>query len=152
MVDKDLLQQELKSAQLVRDLVKVSTLRLLLSEIKNSEIALRQDSGQVNISDEQIIGVIQREVKKRKEAASGFRSGGREDQAQKEEAESKILMGFLPTQLTNEELTKLVERAINELGATSAQDMGKVMAAVMAEVAGRADGGMVSALVKEKLS
>lgn len=150
MVDR--LQEDLRQAQLARDEIKVATLRLLLSEIKNAEIALRQDSGQVNISDEQIIGVIQREVKKRKEAASGFRSGGREDQAQKEEAESKILMGFLPTQLTNDQLTKLVERAINELGATSAQDMGKVMAAVMAEVAGRADGGMVSALVKEKLS
>lgn len=145
MVDR--LQEDLRQAQLARDEVKVSTLRLLLSEIKNAEIAKGSE-----VEEQDVVSIIGREVKKRKEAAAGFRSGGREDQAQKEEAESKILMGFLPTQLTNEELTKLVERAINELGATSAQDMGKVMAAVMAEVAGRADGGMVSALVKEKLS
>lgn len=145
------LQQELKSALLARDEVKVSTLRLLLSEIKNAEIALRQDSGQANLSDEQIIGVIQREVKKRTEAATGFRSGGREDQAQKEEAELKVLEGYLPVQISTDQLTKIVEETISEVGAVSVADMGRVMGVVMGKVASRADGGTVSALVREKL-
>lgn len=144
MVDK--LQQDLREAQLARDEIKVSTLRLLLSEIKNAQIAKGE------LSDQDIISIIGREVKKRKEAAAGFRSGGREDSAQKEEAELKILQSFLPVQLSNEELTKIIESSINELGATSAQDMGKVIGAVMGKVAGQADGATVSALIKEKLS
>lgn len=144
MVDR--LQEDLRQAQLARDEVKVSTLRLLLSEIKNAEIAKGSE-----VSKQDVVSIIGREVKKRKEAAVGFRSGGREDQAQKEEAESKILGGYLPTQLSNEELTKLVETTINEVGATSITDMGKVMGVVMSKVAGRADGGVVSALVRERL-
>lgn len=139
-------QEDLKQAQLARDEVKVSTLRLLLSEIRNAEIA---KGGQ--LSDEEVIAIIQREVKKRKEAAAGFRAGGREDQAQKEEAELKILEGYLPVQISTEELTKIVEETITEIGATSAADMGKVMGVVMGKVVGRVDGGVVSALVKERL-
>lgn len=140
------LQEELKNAQLARDEIKVSTLRLLLSEIKNAEIAKGE------LADQDIISVVQKEVKKRKEAAAGFRSGGREDQAQKEEAESKILEGYLPAQISNEELTKMIEETINELGVTSAQDMGKVMGVMMGKVKGQADGNTVSNLVKERLS
>ena len=150
MVDK--LQQDLKNAQLARDQVTVSTLRLLLSEIKNSEIALRQSSGQATISDEDVISVIGREVKKRKEAAVGFRSGNREDQALKEEEELAVLQSYLPSQLSNEELTRIVEESINELGATTIADMGKVIGAVMGKVKGSAEGAIVSGLVKEKLS
>lgn len=142
----DELQENLKQAQLERDKIKVSTLRLLLSEIHNSEI---QKGG--NLSDQELISVIRREVKKRKEAAEGFRAGGREDQAQKEEAEAKILRGYLPQQLSDEELTEIVEGAINEVGAQGLQDLGKVMGAVMGRVAGRADGSRVSNIVKEKL-
>ncbi|OGE36956.1 hypothetical protein A3B45_03795 [Candidatus Daviesbacteria bacterium RIFCSPLOWO2_01_FULL_39_12] len=143
----DRLQQDLKDAQLARDEVKVSTLRLLLSEIKNAEIA---KGG--SLADEDIVGVIQREVKKRKEAAEGFRKGDREEQAQKEESELTILQIYLPAQLTNEELTKLVDETINEAGAQSLADLGKVMGMVMGKVKGQADGGAVSALVKERLS
>lgn len=145
MVDK--IQSDLKEAQLSRDEVKVSTLRLLLSEIKNTEI-----SKGGALSDEDIISVVQKEVKKRKEAAIGFRSGGREEAAQKEEAESLILENYLPTQLSNEELTKTVESTITELGATSISDMGKVIGAVMGKVRGQADGGSVSSIVKDRLS
>ena len=145
MVDK--LQEDLKQAQLVRNEVKVSTLRLLLSEIKNAQIA---KGGQ--LLDDDIIVVVRREVKKRKEAAAGFRSGEREQQALKEEAEAKILEGYLPAQLTNEELTKLVEDSITEVGASTIADMGKVMGIVMGKVSGKADGGTVSAIVKERLS
>ncbi len=146
-MDKEVIIQDLKNAQLARDEIKVSTLRLLLSEIKNAEISKGEE-----LKIEEIISIIQREVKKRKEAAEGFRGGGREQQAQKEEAESRILEGYLPAQLNIEELTKLVEDTINELGATSMQDIGKVMGAVMGKVLGRADGGMVSQLVKERLT
>ena len=143
----DSLTSDLKAAQLARNEIKVSTLRLLLSEIKNSEIAKGQQ-----LSEQDLISVIQKEAKKRKEAAAGFRSGGREEQAQKEESELKILEGYLPSQLEVEELTKLVEQTINEVGAKSIADMGKVMSVVMVKVAGKADGASVSDLVKQKLS
>lgn len=143
----DQLQQDLKNAQLARDEVKVSTLRLLLSEIKNFEIAKGAEP-----SDEDIISVVGREVKKRKEAALGFRSGNREQQALKEEAEGSILQNYLPAQLSTEELTKIVEESINELGATTIQDMGKVIGAVMGKVKGKTDGGAVSGIVKAKLT
>lgn len=141
------IQTDLKNAQMARDEVKVSTLRLLLSEVKNGEIA---KGGPLVDSD--IVSIIQREVKKRKEAAAGFRSGQREEAALKEEQEAKVLVSFLPAQMSNEELTKLVEESITELGASSMADMGKVIGAVMVQVKGQADGGTVSALVKEKLS
>lgn len=143
----DQLQADLKNAQLARDEVKVSTLRLLLSEAKNKEI---EKGG--SLSDEDIISLIQREVKKRKEAAAGFRSGGREDSAVKEEAEAKVLEAYLPAQMDVEELTKIVEDTINEMGASSLADLGKVMGAVMGKVKGQADGTIVSNLVKERLS
>lgn len=146
----DRIQTDLKNAQLNRDEVKVSTLRLLLSEIKNGEIA-KSDPPAGGLSDEEIILVVQREIKKRKEAAAAFRSGGREESAGKEEAEQKVLEGYLPVQLSVEELTKLVEETIHEVGANSVSDLGKVIGAVMGKVKGKADGGTVSATVKEKL-
>lgn len=144
---QDKLQEDLKNAQLSRDEVRVSTLRLLLSEIKNTEI-----SKGGKLVDEDIILVVQREVKKRKEAASLFRSGGREILAQKEEAELKVLEEYLPPQLTNEELTKVVELTISGIGAKSIADMGKVIGEVMNKVKGQADGGTVSKIVKMKLT
>ncbi len=129
-----------------RDKVKVSTLRLLVSEIHNAEIK------QGVLTDQDLISVIQREVKKRREAAEGFRKGGREDSAQKEESEAKILQGYLPSQMTDEELTAVVEQAITEVGANSVSDMGKVMGAIMGKVAGQADGTRVSTIVKERLT
>ncbi len=141
------LPEDLKQAQLAKDEVKVSTLRLLLSEIHNVQI---ERGGE--LSEEDIISVIQREVKKRKEAAEAFRAGGRSEQAEKEDAELKILEGYLPAQMQIEELTAIVENSIKELGANQVSDMGKVIGAVMGKVAGRADGGTVSALVKERLS
>lgn len=144
MVDK--IQSDLKEAQLARDEVRVSTLRLLLSEIHNFKIQKGTD-----VSDQDVVSVLQREAKKRKEAAAGFRAGGREDAALKEEAELKILEEYLPAQISNEELTKIVSDTITEVGAKSIADMGKVMGAVMGKVAGRADGSQVSSIVKEKL-
>lgn len=148
-------QADLKQAQLSRDELKVSTLRLLLSEIKNAEIVLRQSSGQAKLgelSEQDIISIVQREVKKRKEAAAGFRQGNREELAQKEESEAKILEAYLPLQVTDEELTAVVLQSIKEVGASSVSDMGKVMGVVMGKVKGQADGTRVSSIVKERLS
>lgn len=142
----DQIQSDLKTAQLGREEVKVSTLRLLLSEIKNAEIS---KSG--ILSDEDIIPIIQKEVKKRKEAAAGFRTGAREESALKEESEAKVLENYLPAQMSSDELSKVVEETISETGASSVSDMGKVIGVVMGKVKGRADGGTVSALVKDKL-
>lgn len=141
------LQSDLKNAQLSRDEMKVSVLRLILSELKNKEI----DKGQT-LSDEDVVVVLQREAKKRKEAATGFRSGSREESALKEEEELKIIQSYLPAGMSSEQLSQIVESTISELGATSLADMGKVMSAVMGKVKGQADGGTVSALVKQKLS
>lgn len=146
MVDK--IRQDLKQAQLSADEVKVSTLRLLIAEIQNNQI---KKGPEAVLSDEEIISIIQREIKNRKEAAEGFRKGDRETSAQKEEAELKVLEAYLPAQLTTGELTQIVETSINEIGATSIQDMGKVIGMVMGKVRGKADGGSVSAIVKEKL-
>lgn len=144
MLDK--IQSDLKQAQLARDEIKVSTLRLLISEIKNAEIAKGGE-----LSEQDIISAIQKEAKKRKEAIAAFRAGGREEAAVKEEAELKVLESYLPAQISNEELTKIVDGIINETGATSIQDMGKVMGVVMGKVKGQAEGTAVSNLVKERL-
>ncbi|MBI2011906.1 GatB/YqeY domain-containing protein [Candidatus Daviesbacteria bacterium] len=141
------IQEDLKQAQLDRNELKVSTLRLLLSEVNNAKIQKGQE-----LSDEEITGVIQKEIKKRKESIESFRKGAREDLALKEEAEAKVLESYLPTQLSDEELTKIIDLAINEVGANSIADMGKVIGKVMSQVSGKADGGRVSNLVKQKLS
>ncbi len=141
------LHEDLKSAQLSRDEIKVSTLRLLLSEIKYAQIAKNAEE----LGDADIISIVQKEVKKRKEAIAGFRSGGREQSAQKEAAEQQVLETYLPVQLSTEELTKIVEQSINEVGASTIADMGKVIGLVMSKVKGQADGGTVSAIVKAKI-
>lgn len=141
------IQSDLKDAQLNKDEVKTSTLRLLLSEIKNKEIS----KGGV-LSDEDVVAVIRQELKKRKEAAQAFRLGDREEAALKEEAEAAVLESYLPPAMSDEELSKIVKNTINELEASSLADIGKVMGAVMGKVKGQADGSKVSALVKEKLS
>lgn len=144
---EETLRQDLKHAQLERDEIKVATLRLLLSEITNAKI----QKGTETLEDQDIVTLIQREVKKRNEAAAGFRSGNREDSAQKEEAEAEVLQIYLPEQLSNEELTKIVDTTINEVGATSMADMGKVIGLVMGKVGQNAQGQTVSALIKERL-
>lgn len=141
------IQNELKKAQLSKDGIVVSTLRLLLSEIHNAQIQKGSD-----LEDTEIVSVIQRELKKRAEATAAFRSGGREEMAAKEEAEAEILKGHLPPQLTDEELQKLIDEAITEVGAVGISDIGKVIGVVMGKVKGQAEGGRVSLMVKGKLA
>lgn len=141
------IQADLKEAQLNKEEIKVSTLRMLLSEIHNAQIAKGE-----NLTDQDMVGIIQREVKKRKEATLGFRQGRREESALKEEAEAEILVGYLPKQLSDEELSKIIDEAVSQTGATQISDMGKVIGRVLGKVAGQADGGRISTLVKSKLN
>lgn len=142
----DQIQNDLKQAQLSRNEAATSTLRLLLSEIKNLQIQKGDD-----FKDEDVLFVIRKEIKKRQEAADSFSQVGRFDVAEKERSEKVILEKYLPTQLSDEELTKIVEHTINEVSASSISDMGRVISQVMAKVGQGADGGRVSGLIKQKL-
>lgn len=144
---EDKLREDLKQAQLSRDEVKVATLRLLISELTYAKVAKTADS----LSDEDIISVIQKEAKKRKESIESFNKGNRADLASKEEAELAILQTYLPEQIADEELTKVIEEVITNTGAKTPADMGKVIGTVMGKVGQRVEGARVSQLVKDKL-
>lgn len=143
---KSQFEADLKSAQLAKDELTTATLRLLLSELKYAEIAKSAD-----LTDQEIVALIQREVKKRRESILAFRNGNRPEMAERESRELEILEKYLPEQISDLELTNLIETTITELGATTMADIGKVIAAVMPKVAGRADGSRVSGLVRSKL-
>jgi len=144
---EDQLREDLKQAQLNRDEVKVATLRLLLSELTYAKVAKKAEV----LSDEDVISVIQKAIKQRKESIESYKNGARDDLASKEQAELDILQTYLPEQLSDQELTKIVDEAINNTGASQMSDMGKVIGLVMGKVAGKAEGARVSVLVKEKL-
>jgi uncharacterized protein len=141
------LEQEVKDALLARDADRRDALRLVVSSLKSAEKELLRP-----LSDDEELQVMQRERKRRIEAAEAFRAAGREEQAAKEEAELHVLEEFMPEPLAEEELERIVDDAIAENKATSMRDMGRVMADVMPQIAGRADGSAVSQLVREKLA
>jgi uncharacterized protein YqeY len=141
------LEQEVKDAMLARENERRDALRLILSSLRSSEKDLQRP-----LSDDEELQVLQRERKKRLEAAEAFRDGDRPEQAAQEELELSILQEFMPEPLEEEELERIVDDAIAENGATSLRDMGRVMADVMPQVAGRADGSAVGQLVREKLA
>lgn len=140
------INQELKQAMKDKEAELLSVLRMLISAIRNKEISLR-DKGAVELSDEQIIEVVASEVKKRKDSIEAYLQGERQDLADKESAEIKILEKYLPEQLGDEELEKIIKEII----AGGATDFGKVMGQAMAKVKGKADGNRVGALVKKLL-
>jgi uncharacterized protein YqeY len=141
------LEEELTEAMRERDAERRDALRLILNALRSAEKELQRP-----LSDDEELQVLQRERKRRVEAIEGFRTGGREDRAEAEEAELAILEEFMPEPLSEEELERIVDDAIAENGATSLRDLGRVMADVMPQVAGRADGSAVSQLVREKLA
>jgi uncharacterized protein YqeY len=141
------LEDEVRRAMLARDGTRRDALRLILASLKSAEKELQRP-----LSDDEELQVLQRERKKRHEAAEAFRSADREEQARAEEAELAVLQEFMPEPLTEDDLEQIVDDAIAENGATSLRDMGRVMADVMPQVAGRADGSAVSQLVREKLA
>jgi len=140
------LQEAAKAALKSRDTVKLSTLRLLLAAVHNEEIRLRKELGA-----EEIQKVIATLSKQRSEAIELYRKGGRDDLAEKEEAELEILQAYLPQPLTEQEVQTLIRESIAELGATGVQDLGKVMKQVMPKVSGRTDGKRVNELAKALL-
>lgn len=137
----------LKDAMRARDEVKMATLRLVLTAIKNREKEARS-----LLEDQEVISVITTQIKQRRESIEQYRQAGREDLAQREESELQILQGYMPEQVSEEEISNTLDEIIAEVGAVSMKDMGKVMKAAMAKLAGKAEGGAINAMVKEKLS
>ena len=140
------LLDDMKTAMKSGNKVALETLRMLRSQLKNASIAKGED-----LSEEDVIGVLSKEAKKRKESLELFRQGGREDLAEKEEMEMQIIASYLPEALSEDELAKIVDKAVVETEAESLRDMGKVMGVVMPQVKGRADGKAVQEMVKKKL-
>ena len=141
------IESELKAARLARDNDLRDALSLVLSSLKGAEKELQRP-----LSEEEELQVLQRERKRRVEAAEAFRAAGREEQAEDEEFELEVLEDFMPEQLSEEEIEEIIDDVISEVGATSIRDLGRVMAGVMHQVSGRADGSTVNQLVKEKLA
>lgn len=145
---KATIQSDLHEAMRARDKVRAGALRMALTSITNEEVSGKQAR---ELSDDEVLKVLAKEAKKRKEAATAYRDAGRPDRAENEEAELAILDAYLPAQLSDEELSVLAAQAIRESGATSPQQMGQAMKAAQTLVAGRADGGRVAAAVKAAL-
>jgi uncharacterized protein len=132
-----------------RDQVKLRTIRMALSAITNEEVS---GNSARELSDDEVVKVLTREAKKRREAAEAYEGAGREEQAAAERAEGEVLSEYLPTQLSDEELTKIVTDAIASTGVSDVKGMGQVMKVVTPQTAGRADGSRVAAEVRRRLS
>ena len=137
----------MKAAMRARDAARLSAVRLLLAAIKQREVDER-----IELDDAQVLSVIEKMIKQRRESIAQFEKASRNDLADAEKAEIQILSGYMPAQMSEAEVEKLVQSTISETGASGVKDMGKVMAALKAKLAGKADMGKVSALVKTKLS
>jgi uncharacterized protein YqeY len=141
------IEEDLAEAMRERDAERRDALRLILASLRNAEKDLMRP-----LSEDEELQVLQRERKKRLEAAEAFRAAGREAQAEKEEDELDVLEDYMPEPLSDDELEEIVDNVIAEVGATNMRDLGRVMADVMPQIAGRADGSAVSQLVREKLA
>jgi uncharacterized protein len=143
---KERITEDMKSAMRAAQKERLGTVRMILAGIKQREVDER-----VTLDDSQVLAVIDKMVKQRKESIAQFETGGRADLVAKEQAEIALLQEYLPTQLTSAEIEALISAAIAKTGATTIKDMGKVMGALKCELAGRADMGAVSARIKQKL-
>ena len=141
------LEEELTSAMKERNAARRDALRLILSSLRSAEKELQRP-----LHEDEELQVLQRERKRRIESIEAFQSAGRDEQAAKERAELDVLEEFMPEPLSEEEIESIIDDAIAECGATSMRDLGRVMADVMPQIAGRADGSAVSQLVREKLA
>ena len=146
---KEKLREDLKKAMFAKDEVTVSTLRMLISAIGYYEIQ-KGGAGYV-ATDEDVDSVIQKEVKQRRDSIEQFMSGGREDLVGRETKEMAVLEAYLPEQMSEDEIKRHVDEAITKTGATTQQDMGKVMGVLMPVTKGKADGSLVSKIVRERL-
>jgi hypothetical protein len=147
---KDRLRSDLTASMKARDALRSSTLRMLLTSVTNAEVAGKE---QRELSDDDIVGVLSTEAKRRREAAAAFDDAGRSDSATKERAEAEIIAGYLPEQLGADDLSALVSATITSLGVADqgTRAMGRVMGALQPQVRGRADGGAVAAEVRRQL-
>lgn len=149
-MSKQELQEKLKESMMAKDELRTSVLRLLLSAVNYYEI--QKGGAGYTATDEDVLSVIQQQVKQRKDSIEQFKNAGRKELADKEQKELEILQKYLPEQMPEEEVKNIVEQTISEVGASSITDMGKVMGTLNAKLKGKADMGTVSRLVKEKLS
>jgi uncharacterized protein YqeY len=147
---KDQLRRDLTTAMKSRDELRASTLRMVLTAVTNAEVAGKQAR---ELSDDDIVGVLTSEAKKRREAATAYDDAGRSESAAKERAEAEVIAGYLPAQLSRDEVAEIVRAAIERTGASEEgmRAMGKVMGVVQPQVRGRADGGAVAAEVRRQL-
>jgi len=143
---KQRIDQDTKEALKKKDSLKLNVLRMLKSEIKYKEIELGSE-----LSDDGVISVLSSSVKKRKDSIQQFEKGGRDDLVAREKAELEVILNYLPEQLTDEELSQIINHAIKEINATGSSDLGKVMKQIMPEVRGRADGKKVNQMVSSQL-
>jgi uncharacterized protein YqeY len=146
---KERLRTDLSAAMRARDQVRLRTLRMALTAITNEEVSGRSAR---ELSDDEVLKVLAREAKKRREAADAFGSAGRAEQAAAEQAEGQVLAGYLPAQLGADELARIVDEVVTETGASGMSAMGQVMKAVTPRVAGRAEGARVAAEVRRRLT
>lgn len=146
---KQQLKEELKQSMLARDELKTSTLRMIISALGYYEI--EKGGAGYEATDEDVQQVLAKQAKQRRDSIEQFKAGGRDELAEKESKELTIVESYLPKQMEEEEVKKLVDEAIKETGAATASDMGKVMSALMPKVKGKADGSLVSRIVREKL-
>lgn len=146
----DQLTEDIKTAMRAKDMVTLNTLRAVKSAIKNA--AIEKGGADAELDDSEALGVIRKQIKQRQDSFEQFTKAGRTDLAEKEEAEIKVLEGFLPAALSEEEIAGIIDTAISESGASSRADMGKVMKLVQERAEGRADGKTLSQAVMQKLS
>lgn len=149
-MDKTKLQEDLKASMMARDEIRTSVLRMLLSGVNYYEI--QKGGAGYTATPEDILSVVQKEAKQRRDSISEFEKAGRQELADKEKKELEILLVFLPDQMSEDEVRNIVEQTITETGATSMNDMGKLMGALNGKLKGKADMGMVSNLVRSKLN
>jgi len=148
-MNKQELKDELRKSMLAKDELKTSVLRMLLSSLSYLEIQKGKD---YEANSEDVLSIIQKEAKQRNDSIEQFKSAGRDELVKKEEQELELLKKYLPEQMNNEELEELVTKAISQTNASSMQDMGKVMGALMPMVKGKANGSVISKIVRERLS
>ncbi|MDD4606973.1 MAG: GatB/YqeY domain-containing protein [Patescibacteria group bacterium] len=150
MTLKDNIEQNIKNAMKSGDKFLVSTLRMVKSAIANYEIELR--SSKKELTEDDVLGVIIKEAKKRQDSIQAYEQGGRQDLADQEKKELEIIQQYLPAQLSEDEVRKIIQNTIESLGNVSLQDFGKIMGAIMPKLKGQADGNLVNQIVKEILA
>ena len=143
---------DLKTAMIAKDEIKVSTIRLIISALKDKDIAARTAENREGIKDEQILSLMQSMIKQRQESIKMYQQGNRQDLVDREAGEIKVIESYLPTQLSEDEMKAVVQKTITAIGATNVKDMGKVMAELKAKYSGQMDFSKAGGIVKEKLA